>query len=113
MLRKLAVLAVIAGTAAASFATLGDGRYNGPGSPRKSLLSNRSAVTNGSFSLRSGYQFRSNQVLNTTPQRQFIRLNAVATVQKGRTTYIVPLNRRVGLINNIRLDISNRQFQRQ
>ena len=111
--RKLAVLFLITVSTVAAFATLGDG--NKSEGPRKKLLSSQSTTRQGSFTLRSGYNFRGNQILTntstTTTTTRYIRINTVATVQNGRTTYVVPLKKKVG-VGNIKLDLGNRQFQR-
>ncbi|MCX6316724.1 MAG: hypothetical protein NTW29_05510 [Bacteroidetes bacterium] len=109
--KKLIVLSLIAATGFASFATLGDGNKNAVNSPRKSFLSNRGTNKPGTFSLRSNYNFRGSQLLNTGTEKRYIRLNTIATIQKGNTTYIVPLKRKVG-IGNVKIDLGNRQFQR-
>ncbi|MEQ1678651.1 MAG: hypothetical protein ABL876_18285, partial [Chitinophagaceae bacterium] len=107
--RKLAVLFLLT-VSAAAFATLGDGNKNSD-KPKKSLLSNR--TSNNSFSLRSGYTFRSNNIIsnNTQAERRYIRINTVVTMQKGSTSYVVPLKKKAG-ITNVKIDIGNRQFQR-
>ncbi len=102
----LAVIAVISLTAIAAFATLGDGRVK-KNKPGQSLLTNKTKTT--SFSLRSGYSFRGSQVINTQAQN-FVSLNTVLTYQKGNTTYIVPLKKKV-LLPNVKIDISNRQLR--
>ena len=107
--RKLAVILLIAGSAAASFATLGDGKKKSS-LPKTSLLSSK--TTNpGSFSLRSGYTYRGNQVINPQTQNSYISLNTTVTYQKGNTTYIVPLKKKV-ILNNVKIDIGNRQLRR-
>jgi hypothetical protein len=78
--------------------------------PKKSLLSNKT-VKPGSFSLKSGYTYRGNQVINTNQETKYIRLNTTVTMQKGNTTYIVPLKKKV-LLQNVKLDIGNRQLKR-
>ncbi len=111
--RKLAVLFLITVSAAASFATLGDGNKSGGGGSNKTLLSGKTNSKQNSFSLRSGYSFRGNQILNnsgSTPTR-YVRLNTMVTMQNGKTTSVVPLKKKVG-ISNIKIDIGNRQFQR-
>lgn len=109
--RKLAVLFLITVSAVAAFATLGDG--NKSEGPKKKLLSSQSTSRQGSFNLRSGYNFRGNQILtnNSTTPTRYIRINTVVTVQNGRTTYVIPLKKKVG-VGNIKLDLGNRQFQR-
>ena len=107
--RKLAVVVLIAISAAASFATLGDGKKKST-SHKSSLLSSKT-MKPGSFSLKSGYTYRGNQVINSQPQNRFISLNITVTYQKGNTTYIVPLKKKV-ILNNIKIDLGNRQLRR-
>jgi hypothetical protein len=106
--RKLAIILLLFVSAAGAFATLGDGKSKS-GLPKSSLLSNKTSLRQGSFSLRSGYNFRGSQVINA--EKKYINLNTVVTVQKGNTTYIVPLKKKV-IFDNIKIDIGNRQFQR-
>ncbi len=107
--RKLAVLLLIAVSAAASFATLGDGKKKSS-STKSSLLSSRTTKP-GFFSLKSGYTYRGNQVINSQTQNKYISLNTTVTYQKGNTTYIVPLKKKV-ILNNVKIDLGNRQLQR-
>lgn len=108
--RKLAVLFLITVSAVASFATLGDGNKTST-LPKKKLLSGKSNIKQNTFTLRSGYTFKGNQVINSQTDKRYIRLNTVVTVQKGSTTFIVPLKKKVG-VGNVKIDIGNRQFQR-
>ena len=107
--RKLSILLLLAVSAAGAFATLGDGRKKS-GSSNNSLLSYKPTAKPGSFSLRSGYAYRGSEVINTT-EKKFIRLNTTVTLQKGNTTYIVPLKKKV-ILQNVKIDIGNRQFKR-
>jgi hypothetical protein len=93
--RKLSVILLLALTAATAFATLGDGK-SGTTRSKRSLLSDRNITATGNFSLRSGYAFRGSQVINTQSER-YINLNTVVTYQKGHTTYILPLKKKVML----------------
>jgi len=108
--RKIAVILLIAVSAIASFATLGDGKSKST-LPGTSLLSNKTALKPGSFSLRSGYTYRGNKVINHTTDKKYISLNTVVTLQKGNTTFIVPLKKKV-VFDKVKIDISNRQFKR-
>ena len=107
--RKLAVMLLLAVSAVASFATLGDGKKKG-GSSKASLLSYKPTTKPGSFSLRSGYLYRGNEVINTN-EKKYIRLNATITMQKGNTTYIVPLKKKA-ILQNVKIDLGNRQLKR-
>src|ERR1700741_3443204 len=108
--RKFAVLTLVAVSAAGAFATLGDGKSKPSDLPKKSLLSNKT-LTPGSFSLKSGYSYRGSQVINAESERKYIRLNTVVTLQKGNTTYIMPLKKKV-ILDKVKIDISNRQLKR-
>lgn len=106
--KKLAVLVLVAGTAVASFATLGDGNKK---SSSKTPLMSAKTYSPGTFSLRSGYTYRGNQVINPQASKQYINLNTSVTYQRGNTTFIVPLKKKV-IISNIKISLGNRQFQR-
>ena len=93
--RKLAVILLLVVSAVASFATLGDGKSRSDKS-KSPLLSNKAIVTPGYFSLKSGYTYRGNQVINRQAEK-YINLNTVVTYQKGRTTYILPIKKKVML----------------
>ncbi len=107
--RKLAVIMLLV-VSAGAYATLGDGKAKSA-VPRSSLLSNKTSLKPGSFSLKSGYTYRGNQVINNNAGKKYIQLNTVVTVQKGNTTYIVPLKKKA-ILNNVKIDISNRQLRR-
>ncbi len=108
--RKAVVLVLIAVSAAGAFATLGDGKSKST-LPRTSLLSSKTALKPGSFSLRSGYTYRGNKVINNATDKRYINLNTVVTLQKGHTTYIVPLKKKV-VFDKVKIDIGNRQFKK-
>ena len=77
----------------AAFAALGDG------GKKFKKLSNTSPFTPSAknFNLRSGYNYKSNNLFSSTPEKQFIMLNTVATYQKGNATYVLPLKKKVML----------------
>ncbi len=108
--RKAAIITLIAVSAVASFATLGDGKAK-KSSSKSSLLSTKSPFKPGSFSLRSGYTYRGTKVINNTVDKRYINLNTVVTMQKGRTTFIVPLKKKV-VFDKVKIDIGNRQFKK-
>ncbi len=94
---KFAILFLLAATTIGAFATLGTtGRNKKAKSGKSSLLSIKTSASTGSFSLRSGYNFRGNQVINTQ-ENKYINLSTVITYQKGHTTYIMPLKKKVAL----------------
>lgn len=93
--RKL-VTAVFVTASLAAFAALGDGRRDeGKKTHQKSLLSIKSATYNfKTFSLKSRYNFRGSTILSV-PKDKYITLNTVVTYQKGNTTYILPMKKKV------------------
>jgi hypothetical protein len=93
--KKVIVVILLAITTVGAFATLGDGKLKSNRS-KSSLLSDRIHGTPGSFSLKSGYMFRGNQVINSRSEK-FVSLNTVVSYQKGNTTYILPLKKKVML----------------
>jgi len=95
--RAFVVLLLLAGIAMGSYATLGDGTGK-KASPK--LLSGKTSAKPGSFSLRSGYNFRGNQVINTQEDK-YITVNTYATYQQGSTTYVMPLKKKVILNGKI------------
>ncbi|HUR67375.1 MAG TPA: hypothetical protein VMZ03_13575 [Chitinophagaceae bacterium] len=109
--RKLAVLLLLAVFTAGAFATLGDGKKKASSRPKTSFLSGRTAVGSGYFSLKSGYSFRGTQVINANAEKKYFNLNTVVTVQKGKTTYVLPLRKKV-IIDKVKIDLGNRQFKR-
>jgi hypothetical protein len=99
----------LAASAAGAFATLGDGRKKSGTTSNQSILSSRTAITPGYFSLRSGYTYRGNQVISN--DKKYISLNTVVSMQRGKTTYILPLKKKV-LLSNVKIELGNRQFQK-
>src|SRR5689334_6030835 len=91
--KKLVLLATLAAITCGAFATLGDG-HSKNGKSARPLLSVKTSVNPGLFSLESGYRFRGNQVINTQEEK-YINLNTVVTYQQGRTTYVMPLKKKV------------------
>ncbi|MDP4261849.1 MAG: hypothetical protein Q8941_04905 [Bacteroidota bacterium] len=99
--RKLAIFLLLAVTASAAFAISGAGKArNTDPAKRSSLLSAKTALTPGYFSLHSGYNFRGNHVINTT-ENKYITLNTLVTFQTGHTYYIVPLKKKAILNDKV------------
>ncbi|HVG42464.1 MAG TPA: hypothetical protein VM888_12695 [Chitinophagaceae bacterium] len=91
--KKIFVLLLVSSSIAA-FATLGDGSKKTTN--KSSLLSLKTSNQKyKSFSLRSGYNFRGNHILDAPKGGTFILLNTTVTYQKGNTTYILPMKKKV------------------
>ncbi|HMK26147.1 MAG TPA: hypothetical protein VK483_08965 [Chitinophagaceae bacterium] len=108
--RKLAVILLLVVSAAGAYATLGDGKSKST-AHKSPLLSNRTSLKPGLFSLKSGYSYRGNNVITNNSEKRYIRLNTVVTVQKGNISYIVPLKKKA-ILQNVKIDLSNRQLRR-
>jgi hypothetical protein len=84
---------LLAASAISAFAILGD---KGRTPKNHSFLSNQNLTINSTtFSLKSHYNFRGNQIINPAASSQYIDLNTTITVQKGNTTYVVPLKKKI------------------
>lgn len=86
--RKMATLFLVSASVAA-FATLGDDsgkRFKKEGSV---LLPS----TARSFSLRSNYNYKNNNLFAQPEKKEYIMLNPVVTYQKGNTAYVLPLKK--------------------
>ena len=92
-----------------AYATIGVGKKKSAVSASK-ILSSRKAIKPGTFTLRSGYNFRGNTILNQNPEQITVQLNTTVSVQKGNTTLSVPLKKNV-LIGRVKFELGNRQFQ--
>ena len=99
--KKFITVLFIVGSLAA-FATLGDGSKKNSSS--KKLLTYNPTYNFKSFTLKSGYNYRGRDVFSSTSsQENYIILNKVITYQKGNTTYILPLKRKV-LLDKIKFN---------
>lgn len=78
-----------------TFASLGDGKEGGKSSHLKNFLSvKKHPYDFKTFSLKSRYNFRGSIVWNLS-QDKYVTLNTIATYQKGNTTYILPMRKKV------------------
>lgn len=92
LIKKKVVTAALLTASIAAFATFGEGGRKDRG---QSLLLNKSHYLSAkTFSLKSNYNYRGNQVLTGYTNR-YIVLNTNITYQRGNNTYILPLKRKV------------------
>ena len=97
LIKRKVATAVLATASIAAFATLGDdGGKNGA-----KISSSRNIVN--TFSLRTPYNYKSNNLFAPSRPQSFIMLNTVVTYQKGNTTYILPLKKKV-LLDKIKFN---------
>lgn len=91
--RKI-VTAVFVTASLVTFAALGDGKKDdNRRSPHKSLLSNNNSYNFKTFSLKSRYNYRGSNIISSSDK--YITLNTIATYQKGNTTYILPMKKKI------------------
>jgi hypothetical protein len=102
LLKRKIATAVFVTASLAAFATLGDGGKKGSKTPELSSTT----LSSKNFSLRSGYNYKSNNLFNLGSPKQFIMLNTVATYQKGNATYVLPLKKKV-LLDKIKFNLTN------
>ena len=109
ILKRKIVTAVLIMVSIAAFAALGDGDKKTMTiiEHQRSLLSARNFTTNNfkSFSLKSGYSYRGSTIFNmpAIDNNKFIMLNTVVTYQRGNSTYILPLKKKV-LLDKIKFN---------
>src|ERR1041385_6628367 len=91
--RRICAMFLLAASAMSAFAILGD---KGRTPKNHSFLSNQSLVVNSTaFSLKSHYNYRGSQIIDPARASQYIDLNTTITFQKGNTTYVVPLKKKI------------------
>ena len=102
---KHLVLVIVAVTLAINaHASLGLGKKRSSIGGKK-LLTAKVLGFNGNFSLKSGYNFRGNAVLDTKSP-QIIQLNTEVTAKKGNFTFTIPLRKQV-LVSSIKIGVGN------
>ena len=94
--KKIATILLVSASVAA-FATLGDDGRQGKRNTGSVLL----PYSAKNFSLRSNYNYKSNQLFGKPEKKSFIMLNPVVTYQKGNTAYVMPL-KKMPLLGKIR-----------
>ena len=92
--RRIIPVFLLAASAISAFAILGD-KGRTPKTNRSFLSNQNFAVNSTSFSLKSRYNFRGSQIINPDATTEYINLNTVITYQKGNTTYVVPLKKKI------------------
>jgi len=100
--RKLAT-AVLVMVSVAAFATFVD-----DGGKKGAAISNPESVTRN-LSLRTPYNYKSNNLFTSGKQQKFIMLNTVVTYQKGNATYILPLKKKV-LLDKVKFNPAPLRF---
>ncbi len=93
MLKRKLATALLVTASVAAFAITGDGGKKG-GGDNKPVAPVTKKLSAKSFSLRSGYNYKANNLLAGKPTR-IVLMNTVVSYQKGNSTYILPLKKKV------------------
>jgi hypothetical protein len=102
--RKIATVVLVSASICA-FATLGDDGKKGK-KDNSSVLMPYSAKN---FSLRSNYNYRSNNIFSAPEKKNFIMLNPVVTYEKGNAAYVLPL-KKMPLLGKIKFTCSPEKY---
>ncbi|MBU6176575.1 MAG: hypothetical protein KGO80_02265 [Bacteroidetes bacterium] len=108
VVQKTMLLGVATLIVVSSFASLGLGKKKAASAGKK-LLSNKVLSYNGSFSLKSGYSFRGNTVLDN-PTTRVIQLNTDLVTKKGNYELTIPL-RKTTLVNKVKIQLGNQTLR--
>jgi hypothetical protein len=100
--RKLATAVLVAASLAAFATFVDDGG-------KKGTKVSTSDFAVRSFSLRTPYNYKSNNLFTSSKPQKFIMLNTVVTYQKGNATYILPLKKKV-LLDKIKFNPTPSRF---
>ena len=93
-----------------AYATLGEGRRKAAKKKGVVRLSSRVENAPGTFSLRSGYQYRGSSVFRAE-EKSAIRINTTVSIQKGHHVYTMPLKKEV-LLNKVKISLGNQSLRR-
>ncbi|MDB5208951.1 MAG: hypothetical protein JWR72_4026 [Flavisolibacter sp.] len=103
--RKIAT-AVLISASVAAFATLGD---DGGKKSKNNGGSVLMPYSSKNFSLRSNYNYKSNNFFSESAPKNFILLNKVITFQKGNASFVMPL-KKLPLMGKIKFAPSASKF---
>jgi hypothetical protein len=94
-LRRKLVTALFVVASVAAFATLGDGGDKRQQQSKKLLSARPGFYDYKNFTLRSHYNWRGSTVISKNQEEKYITLNNVIALQRGNSTYILPMKRKV------------------
>lgn len=94
-LRRKLVTAVLITASVAAFATLGEGGEKRVTHSKKLLSTKPNSFSYKTFTLKSAYQYRGSTVISKDHQAKYIMVNNVVSYQRGNTSYILPMKKKV------------------
>lgn len=92
-----------------AYATLGEGRRKSAKRKAQLNLSSRVEHVPGTFSLKSGYEFRGTSVIKK--ERSSLRVNTIVSLQKGNHIYSMPLKKEI-LTGKVKVSLGNQSLRR-
>ena len=108
LVQKTMLLGVATLIVVSTFASLGLGKKKAA-SAGKRLLSSKVLSYNGNFTLKSGYSFRGNAILDNSTTR-VIQLNTDVITKKGNYELSIPL-RKTTLVNKVKIQLGNQTLR--
>ena len=108
---KSAIIILMAISTFGAFATLGDGKKK-PVSKTKPILSyKKNLPLRGSFTLKTGYNYKANQLSSAQTKVTVINLNTVVSYQKGNSTYMVPVKNKA-ILDKVKFGIGVKNYNK-
>jgi hypothetical protein len=108
---KSAIIILMAVSTFGAFATLGDGKKK-PASKTKPILSyQKTFPLKGSFTLKTGYNYKANQLSSAQTKVSVINLNTVVSYQRGNATYMVPVKNKA-LLDKVKFGLGVRNYNK-
>ena len=104
LLKRKLTTAVLVTASVAAFATLGDGGKKGE---KSRIITEK--LNSKTFSIRTNYNYKGNNLFNPVSSDKFFMLNTVVTYQKGNATYILPLKKKV-LLDKIKFNFTPARY---
>lgn len=104
LLKKKLVTLMLLTASCMAFAISGDG---GKKDSKRFNSTTAFSFNSKNFSLKTRYNYRSSDLLSQPSSRNFITLNTTAVFQKGNTTYVLPMKRKV-VLDKIKFDPAKR-----
>ena len=99
-LQKVLVCTVLIGFAVLTFASMGGGKKSKTTPVKNDFVPIR---TSNGFTLKSGPLYKGSSIISQEKSRNTIVLNSLMTYQKGNTTYILPMKKKV-LLDKIKFN---------
>ena len=105
ILKRKVATAVLVTASVAAFATLGEDG----GKKKKSTGSELLPYNAKTFSLRSNYNYKSNNLFSKPERKEYIILNKTVTYQRGNAAFVLPM-KKLPLMGKIKFTAAPQKF---